>query len=272
MVISIVNQKGGVGKTTTAICLAEALRARGRSVLVVDLDQQMNTTRAYGGAVEGVYTAFDVLTGALEADVAAGKATWGAMVQRCDKGDLVAGDIALASLDAATAQLFQREDKLDDAFVGAGVRERYDYVLVDCPPSLGDATLNALVASDQLIVPVLIDGYSIDGINELLSLVDKVRAGRRALNPSLEIMGFLVCQHTAGERLTSSFDAQIAQIAEREGTRVFSTPIRRSVKVREAQICEMTLSDYAPSCKPAHDYAWLAEEVDQAARGEAADV
>lgn len=266
MVISVVNQKGGVGKTTTTICLAEALRALGRTVLVVDLDQQMNTTRAYSGEVDGVYTAFDALTGALADDVAGGKASWAELVQHGPKGDIIAGDIALASLDAATAQLFQREDKLDDALEGVGVRGLYDYVLVDCPPSLGDATLNALVASDQLIVPVLIDGYSVDGINELLSLVDKVRTGRRALNPALKIMGFLVCQHTSGEKLTASFDAQIAKLAEREGTRVFETPIRRSVKVREAQVVNETLAEYAPGSKPARDYAWFAGEVDAIAR------
>lgn len=252
-VVAIANQKGGVGKTTTALCLADALRARGRSVLLVDLDQQANATRAYGARSEGVATVYDVLMGEV------GDAR--AAVQATARGDILAGDLLLSQAEAEMAGMTCRECLLADAMEGLVSGGAYDYVLIDCSPTLGIVTTNALVAAGEVLVPVLVDGYSLDGLDKLMALVRAVRSNRR-LNPGLRVAGLLVCQREARQSLTASFDEQLPEIARRLGARVLETKIRRCVKVREAQVTGAALREYAPLCTTAVDYDLLAEEVD----------
>ncbi len=254
-VIAVANQKGGVGKTTTALCLADSLRRMGRSVLLVDLDQQANATRTYGARTDGVATAYDVLTGRVRDAREA--------VQRTGCGDILAGDLALAQIEAEMAAMTCRETVLADAMDAVVSSGTYDYVVVDCSPSLGIATTNALVLAGEVLVPVLVDGYSLDGLDRLMMLVGAVRSNRR-LNPSLRVMGLLVCQREPRQSLTAAFDGQLPGLAAGYGTRVMGTSIRRCCKVREAQVADMLLHDYAPGCTTCADYDALAREVDGA--------
>lgn len=252
-VIAVANQKGGVGKTTTTLCLAKALRRLGRGVLVVDLDQQANATRTYGARSEGRATTYDVLTRQVASVEQA--------IQTTKAGDIVPGDVALAQIEAEMSAMTCRESVLADAMEDVVGARTYDYVLIDCSPSLGIATTNALVAASEVIVPVLVDGYSVDGLDRLMGLVEDVRSNKR-LNPSVGVSGLLVCQREPRQALTRALDEQLPGLAERYGTRVFSTSIRRCVKVREAQVADRVLQDYAPDCTTAVDYDALAAEVD----------
>lgn len=262
-IIAIANQKGGVGKTTTALSLSAALRSMGREVLLVDLDQQANATTAYGAEMEGVANAYAILC--RETPDAA------LAVQATDKGDIIAGHPDLKEVEARMASAVCRESILRNALRGVVASGRYDYVVIDCPPSLGVVTVNALVAATDLIVPVLVDSYSIDGVEG----VDDLLGGDLApLTSGLARKGLVVCQREAGQRLTADFDRQLPQVAGRFGMLVMgpdhakegagfpSRGIRRCVRAREAQWADGSILDYAPGCTTAEDYMALAREVD----------
>ena len=256
--IAIANQKGGVGKTTTTLCLADSLRRLGRRTLGVDLDQQANATRTYGVRTDGVATTYDILTGRV-------RDASGAVVST-PSGDIVPGDIAMAGVEVEMAGMTCRETVLADAMAGVVAGGAYDYVIIDCSPSLGVVTTNALVLAQEVVVPVLVDGYSLDGLGKLMRLVGAVRANRR-LNPGLRVSGLLVCQREPRQRLTDAYDEQLPALAEHYGTRVLGTSIRRCVRVREAQVRDELLGDYAPGCTTAADYDSLALEIDGMADG-----
>lgn len=251
-VVALANQKGGVGKTTTALCLADALGRLGLKTLLVDLDQQANATRTYHAADLGGRTAYDILAGR-ERDAARAVVTTPA-------GDIIPGDFQIAGVEAVMATMTCRETVLVDALEGLRGSGAYDYVIIDCSPSLGTVTANALVAADSVVVPLLVDGYSIDGLDKLMHLVGQVRGNRR-LNPGLEVDGLLVCQREERQSLTQSFDAQLPLVAERYGTRVLATKIRRCVKVREAQVLDSLLHDWCAGCTTDRDYDDLALEI-----------
>lgn len=250
-VIAIFNQKGGVGKTTTALSMSAALRASGRSVLLVDLDQQANATTAYGAETDGVPTAYDILTRReTEAESA---------IQSTAHGDIIPGDLALASVESEMSSMICRETILSRAMSKVVRGGAYDYVVIDCPPGMGNVITNALTTATEVLVPVLVDSYSLNGLEQVMSLVDSVR---EYFNPDLRVDGLVICQKERGQRLTADFDEQVPEIVERFGTHVLETSIRRCVRVREAQFTEGTIYDYAPDCTSARDYADLAAEVD----------
>lgn len=262
-IIAVANQKGGVGKTTTVLCVADALRRMGRSVLVVDLDQQANATKAYKAATEGVVTVYDILR---RSAAPGGTAPLTAVdgIQRTEPGDIVPGDALLSGIDGEMASMTGRETVLAEALDPVRAGGFYDYVLIDCSPTLGTSTVNALVAADSVLVPVLVDGYSLDGLDKLMQLVEAVKGrpgARFRLNPSLGVLGLVVCQREAQQRLTAAFDAQLPEIASRLGAEVFPTSIRRCVKVREAQVAGEILHDYDSLCTTSIDYDCLAEDI-----------
>lgn len=243
--IAIMNRKGGVGKTTTALALADELRARGEEVLLVDLDQQHNATAQYGAEVEGRTTAYDLLTDA-GADVADA-------VQVTGQGAIVAGDDLMNHIEADMTPIVGREYMLADALARIG---GFGWCVVDCPPSLGIVALDALVAADWVVVPVQADRYSADGFAGLMELVERVRATPR-LNPGLRVAGLLVTQHEPRQRLSRR---KVAELAAAGGAPVFERGIRRCVRVKEAQDARVPLREFAPGCTAAEDYrAWTDE-------------
>ena len=247
--IAVINRKGGVGKTTTALCLADAPRLQGLSVLLIDLDQQHNATKQYGAEIDGKTTAFDLLTD--------GKADIADAVQATPAGDIIAGDDLINRAEAEMSGLAGRDFMLADAL--AKIANPYDYIVIDCSPSLGVVATNALIAAEEVIVPMLCDGYCVDSFDGLFEAIEQVRANPR-LNPNLKIVGMLVTMYQPQQRLTKAFDAELPAYAEQCGTRVFDTRIRMCCKVKEAQQLAISLFDYAPDCTAAIDYKSFANE------------
>lgn len=246
-VIAIANHKGGVAKTTTAINFGAALVNLGRKVLLVDMDPQCNLTETlYGGEYEdSVYTGmlsgepFRVLPIKPGFDVLPG-----------DKGLLYA-DVKLSGEEyAGRAQRLLR-DGLD------GLRDAYDFIIIDCPPSRGIITVNALAAADEVIIPTLAEILAVRGIKDMNELIGLVRA---ELNPKLTLAGLLLVMHgdrTTAAKITSVY---IADIAGYIGTKLFATRIRKNVAVVESQMAQKDVFETNPAAKAAQDYLQLARE------------
>ncbi len=248
--VAIINRKGGIGKTTTSLCFAEGLKNKGKRVLLVDLDQQHNSTKQYRVSIEGVATVYDVLTNP-KVDVREA-------IQHTEKfGDIIAGDDWLVRAEEEMAALDSREYMLKDAL--EAVEDDYDFIIVDCPPSLGLVVKNVLVAVDEVVVPVLCDGYSVESYKTLAAQIEVVRQNKR-LNPGIKVAGILVTQYEPAQRISRSYDDQLPEIAEADGTRVFDQRIRRCVKTREAQVLGVSLYDYAGDCTTAQDYRAFVDE------------
>jgi chromosome partitioning protein len=216
-VFALANQKGGVGKTTTAVNLAACLAEAGATTLVVDLDPQANATSGLGDQ-PGSPSSYDLLDGAPLTDVT--RAT------RFDNLFLVPSQPELAG---AAVELSQRDDGerfLSDAL--GDVRERYEFIFLDCPPSLGPLTVNALAAADAVLVPVQAEYYALEGLAQLTRSIDLVRA---RLNPRLRIAGVLLTMVDGRTRLSADV---AAEVRTHFGDRVFTTQIPRSVRVAEA--------------------------------------
>jgi len=256
-VIAIANQKGGVAKTTTALNLGAALAEQGQRVLLVDLDQQGNLTMASGfdpdGLDETVYTILSSHADPKEkrppplAEVVQRTGTPGL--------DLVPANIDLAALDLELTRAYNREHILKGAL--APLRERYDYILLDCPPSLGLIVVNALTAADEVIIPLQADYLATRGVKLLLDSIEAVVA---RLNPALRITGILL---TLADQRTSH-TRQIIDLtrANFAGTvPVFDTLIKMSVRLKEAPITGTSILAYDPTGEAATAYRRLADEV-----------
>ena len=245
-VVAVANQKGGVGKTTTAVNLGAYL-ALGVRVLLIDLDPQANATSSLGLDPSGVeLSTYEALIG--QAALADAIVSTGRL-----QLDLVPASRALAGAQVELVEMPDREHRLRVAL--SEVRTRYDVVLIDCPPSLGILTLNALVSADLLLAPVQCEYLALEGVAQLMETIELVRA---TLNPRLELLGMLMTMYDPRTRLSSQV---VDEVRRHFPEHTFETVIPRSVRLSEAPSYGKPVLEYEPTSRGAGAYADLAQEL-----------
>jgi len=225
-VIAITNQKGGVAKTTTAVCLASGLNERGKKSLLIATDPQYNATDTYRAQVNNVATLYDVMIDGLDAREA---------IQHTDAGDIIAGD---PQLNAAAKKLpdgFKKYFVLSKAI--EPLKEIYDYIILDTPPQIGDWLYNALVASDSCIVPVSPDRYAFQGLNDLADTINDIKTQK----PDFRISGLLLVRTNSQRSLAKETLDSIPQVCKALDTKCYKTKIRDAEVVKKSQANRMTL-------------------------------
>ena len=246
-IISLANQKGGVGKTTTAINLSAALAKEGKKVLLVDADPQANASSGLGIDIRNLEaTIYECLVSGIDPKLAIHHTG-------VDNLDLIPSHIDLVGAEIELLGLEDRELLMKRIL--SHLRDQYDFILIDCSPSLGLITVNALTASDSVIIPVQAEFFALEGIAKLLNTIKIIKS---KLNPQLKIEGFLVTMFDNRLRLsTQVYD----EVKKHFGSLVFNTVITRNVRLSEAPSHGLSVLDYDPSSKGAKNYAALAKEV-----------
>lgn len=243
LVIAVANQKGGVGKSTTAAAIGAAMHTKGAAVLLVDLDGQCNLTSTLLDATPAL-TAYEVLTGSTHIT--------NAIYATADAGDILPASELLQGSD----KVLTKVDALAKALSALG--KRYDVIVIDTPPALGMLTVNAFTAADKVIVPAGADAYSLKGLQ---ALNETVQAVKRHSNPDITIEGVLLTRFSARSILSRDLAEAIADTAAAIGSKVFNAKIRDAIAVKEAQAMRQSLYSYAPNSKPAQDYLSLIDEI-----------
>ena len=246
-IIAITNQKGGVGKTTTAVNLAAALGALGKKVLLVDIDPQGNATSGYGinkRTVQG--SSYDLLTGHRDFDGICIKTKY-------TNVSMVPAHINLAGAELELVQMDRREYRLRDALVAQ--KQSFDFILLDCPPSLGLLTLNGLTACDPVLIPVQCEYYALEGLSQLMSTVRQVK---KLYNPNLELEGVLITMFDSRINITSLVVDEVKKFFPQK---VYSTAIPRNVRVSEAPSFGKPIKYYDSRSKGSEAYDALALEI-----------
>lgn len=247
-VITLANMKGGVGKSSSATALSAILTERGYRTLLIDCDQQCNSTDTYRAETEGAVTVYDVLLDDSRISVAEA-------VQHTECGEILAGDSLLRQADeklkGGVDGLYRMADALEKC-------EGYDYIIIDTAPAMNSILHNCLIAADEVIIPVTADRYSLQGLSQLN---ETIKAIKKRQNPKLTVAGLLLTKYNSRANLSREVRASLETVAESMNTKIFDTSIRECIKVKEAQAQKRTLIEYAPNCTAAEDYNRLADEL-----------
>ncbi len=245
-IVAIVNQKGGVGKTTTAVNLTAALGILDKKVLLVDADPQGNSTSGFGvSKKEGIFSSYELITGKCTAEEV--------ILHTKFKGvDLVPSSMNLAGAEIELSTMEERANRLKTAL--SFIRADYDFILIDCPPSLGLITLNSLTAADTFLVPLQCEFFALEGLSQLMATMRQVK---RSFNPTLEIEGVLLTMYDGRLNLTQQV---VNEIKKFFGKKLYSSVITRSVRLSEAPSFGLPIQYYDRRSKGAACYNALAEE------------
>lgn len=239
--ISITNQKGGTGKSTTALALGAALQKKGHRVLFIDLDAQGNLTYALGATGLNTLNAMELLEGRAQA----GKI----------QGNIIASTPELAAADKVLNKT-GKEYKLKEAL--QSIKPLYDYIIIDTPPSMGILTINALTASDSVIIPAQADIFSLQGITQIKETIDAVR---EYCNKALKVKGIVLTRFNGRAIISKDLADVLKAEADKLGTKLFNTKIRECTALKEAQASQQDIFTYAPASNGASDYMQLTKEV-----------
>lgn len=257
-VLTVANQKGGVGKTTTAVNMAAALAVQGLKTLVIDLDPQGNASTALGisDRHSGTPSSYEVLLGEMPLQDAMRRSP------HSDRLFCVPATIDLAGAEIELVSMVARENRLRNALTDLGNTD-LDYVFIDCPPSLGLLTINALVAAPEVLIPIQCEYYALEGVSQLMKNIEMVKAH---LNPALSVSTVILTMYDGRTKLA---DQVAVEVRGYFGDRVLRTVIPRSVKVSEAPGYSMTIIDYDPGSRGAMSYLDASRELaHRAAPGE----
>jgi len=246
-IYSISNQKGGIGKTTTAQAMANGLNRKGYKTLLIDLDPQGNLSLSMGADPMQI-TIYEAIEG---------KATAADTIQHTDQGDIIPSNIMLSGADMElNARTTGREYALKELI--SPLKALYDYIVIDTAPSLGILTINSLTAADRVIIPLSADIFSIAGLGQLYNTINSVI---KYTNAGLKVEGILLTKFNERTILNRDLKAAIEETAAKLHTKLFSTYIREGVAIREAQAQETSIFDYAPGSNPAIDYSDFISEL-----------
>ena len=245
-VISIANQKGGVGKTTTTVNLGTILAKKGKKVLLIDTDPQGNATSGLGVTKEVENSTYDILVGDVE---------FTSIIQESTVKNLKVcpSNISLAGAEVELVSMMSREQRLKNKL--DLIKDKFDYILIDCPPSLGLITLNAFTASDSVLIPVQCEYFALEGLGQLLNTVNLVK---KHLNKNLEIEGALLTMYDARTNLSNQVVKEVKKYFE---DKVYKTVIPRNVRLSEAPSYGMPITIYDPRSKGAKAYEKFAKEL-----------